>query len=265
MESATRTLFCRRIVVALVCTAAGLALAPRPARGQEVEPTVSLSGRITDGDGRSVSGAEVIIAGIGGSLRAGEDGRFRISGLDPGAHTITARRLGFAPATTTAMLVAGERTVDLVLRPFPYRLAAVRVRAPSLRSRVDPRMEAFYSRRARGSGGTFITREDVEKVHARQMTDLLRLAPGFRATRDRRGTGMRVSSRGNSSTCRMRMFLDGMAVEMIENNLDLMVRVQDVEAVELYRGVSTAPAEYSGADFRGDAACGVIVVWTRQQ
>ena len=264
MGSPSRIGSCSRVTVALALAVACLVIAPR-ARAQDAEPTVTLSGRVTDGEGRAVGGAEIIVAGLDGSVRTGEDGRFRISGIDPGARTVTARRLGFAPATTTAMLGPGERTVDLVLRPFPYRLASVRVRAPAPRSRTDPRIDAFNSRRARASGGTFITKADIEAIQARQMSDLLRLAPGFRVSRDRRGSGTRVSSRGNTGSCRMRMYLDGMAVEMIENNLDLMVRVDDVEAVELYRGVSTAPAEFSGADLRGDAACGVIVVWTRNK
>lgn len=248
----------------LALTVACVPFLTMPAVAQDSDPTVTLSGRVVDASGRGVANAEILIAGTDGSIRSDGDGRFRISGLDAGARTITARRLGFAPATKTAMLLPGDRVVELVLPAFPYRLAAVTVRGAQRPKRFDPRMDEFLKRRARGGGGTFVTREEIEKMQARQMTDLFRLAPGFRATRDRR-SGSRVSARGNGTNCRMRMYLDGMGVEMLENNLDLMVRVQDVEAVEFYRGVSTAPAEFSGVDFRGDASCGVVVVWTRQK
>lgn len=255
-----------RVFTLLASSFAWLALvaAPPPASGQDANPTVTLSGHVMDAGGRGVAGAEILVAGVNGSVRSDSEGRYRISGISPGARTVTARRLGFAPATKTAVLLAGDRIVDLLLPVFPYRLAAVTVKAAQRPRRFDAHLDEFYKRRSRGAGGTFITREEIERLQARQMTDLFRLAPGFRATRDRRD-GTRISSRGNVSNCRVRFYIDGLGVELIDNNLDLMVRVQDVEAVEFYRGVSTAPAEFSGLDFRGDAACGVIVVWTRRK
>ena len=112
MGSPARTGSSSRVAVALALAVACLAIAPH-ARAQDAEPTVTLSGRVTDGEGRAVGGAEIIVAGIDGSVRTGEDGRFRISGIDPGARTVTARRLGFAPATI-AELLANENWREVV-------------------------------------------------------------------------------------------------------------------------------------------------------
>lgn len=258
-----RILF-RSAVQLRISTAVGAALCTLGAglRAQDVEPVVTLTGRVQDVQGRPIPLAEILINDLTGRIHSGDDGTFRVSGIEPGRVTVTARRLGFTPATVTRMLPAGERQMTFVLELFPHRLAMLRVIAPRPVTRMDPRIEAFNRRRAQGGGGTFITRGDIERLQARQMTDLFILAPGFRALRDRRN-GTRVATRGNASACRMRFYIDGMGVDMLDNNLDLMVRVQDVEAVELYRGISTAPAEFSGVDVRGDASCGVIVVWTR--
>lgn len=245
--------------------ALGACLASASLRAQDSEPVVVLSGRITDESGRGVEGVEILVAGIAGSVRTNADGRFRVSGVEPGMTTITARRLGFSPATKTAPLIAGDRSVELVLIPLPYRLAAVQVKKPAKFNRPDPRIEAFNRRRATGGGGSFVTRADIERIQARLMSDVLQLAPGFRTQRQTRGSGMRVVNSRGGPACRMRFYLDGLGVELINNDIDLLVRVQDVEAVEFYRGSSTLPVEFSAVDNRGDAGCGAIVVWTRQR
>jgi hypothetical protein len=251
-------------LIAAGLVAAALVAPHSGAQAQDVDAAVILSGRVVDARNVAIGNAEILIFGIAGTVRADADGRFRISGIAPGVVTVTARRLGFAPATMTRVISAGDRSIELVLRPLPHQLATLHVIAPGHPARVDQRMVAFNLRRVRGGGGTFITRKDIERIQPREMTDLFRLTPGFRAVRDR-GDRSRVASRGNTLNCRMRLILDGVAVDMLGNNLDLFVRVQDVEAAEFYRGVSTAPAEFSGTDNRGDAACGVIVVWTRQK
>lgn len=202
-----------------------LLIAPAAAIGQSgTPPPISLSGRVLDDRGGPVPGAEVLIAGIEGRLFASQDGRFHLVGLLPGTYTVTARRLGFAPATATAMLYPGEQKLELVLRELPYRLAAVRVEALEVPSP----------------------------------------APGFRTVIGNQGLQTRVSNRESSAACRMRFHLDGVGLDMRGNYLDQMVHVQDIEAVELYSGISTAPAEFSGEGSRGSTGCGVIVVWTRR-
>lgn len=247
-----------------------LLIAPAAAFGQSgTPPPISLSGRVLDDRGGPVPGAEVLIAGIEGRLFASQDGRFHLVGLLPGAYTVTARRLGFAPATATAMLYPGEQKLELVLRELPYRLAAVRVEALEVPRHLDARFDhlntnGFYRRRSRGLGGTFVTRADIDRMQARRVTDLLRLAPGFRTVTGNQGLQTRVSNRESSAACRMRFYLDGVGLDMRGNYLDQMVHVQDIEAVELYSGISTAPAEFSGEGSRGSTGCGVIVVWTRR-
>jgi outer membrane receptor for ferrienterochelin and colicin len=45
------------------------------------------------------------------------------------------------------------------------------------------------------------------------------------------------------------------------NDINAVVSPDQVEAIEVYRGPSEIPAEYSG----NDAMCGVILIWTKQE
>ncbi|RMH14199.1 MAG: hypothetical protein D6701_11515, partial [Gemmatimonadetes bacterium] len=48
-------------------------------------------------------------------------------------------------------------------------------------------------------------------------------------------------------------------VSLERGDLDL-IRPEDIEAIEVYRGASEVPAEFGGSD----AGCGAIVIWTRR-
>ena len=57
------------------------------------------------------------------------------------------------------------------------------------------------------------------------------------------------------TTCRVQVYLDG-----IRSALDPRSAVGDYEAVEYYSGPATVPAQYGA-----NAACGVLLLWTRQR
>jgi hypothetical protein len=229
---------------------------------QAVAQTVSIHGHVADVLGLPVSGVEILVAGDVATSRTRADGSFLLPAVESGMVTITARRIGFVSQTRTILVGAEPAEVRLTLRSLPHQLAAVRITAPARFAREDTRLISFNRRRASGGGGTFLTRIEIERTQAHTLSDLLRLMPGFQATRDRRNQ-MQVTARGNGSGCIMKLVLDGVPVQMVDNVVDLVVRLEDVEALELYRGASTAPLEYSSVDMRGSAACGVIVVWTR--
>jgi len=89
------------------------------------EPGGSVSGTVVDADTQvSVGGAVVVMPGVG-QVTTDEAGRFRISGVGPGRHTIQAVRSGMAMplrdrSVSTVTLRPGEdvRNVRLSLAPF---------------------------------------------------------------------------------------------------------------------------------------------------
>jgi hypothetical protein len=60
--------------------------------------------------------------------------------------------------------------------------------------------------------------------------------------------------------CLPRVFLDGIPVHVADTEmLDDLASPEVVEAIEFYRFAPEVPPQFQGAD----AACGVLVVWTR--
>ena len=90
------------------------------------------------------------------------------------------------------------------------------------------------------------------------MSDLLRMSPGVHISRGQ-GFGDRVLMRGTgfSAYCSPTVFLDGMRVFNDDGNLDAIVNVQDVRAVEVYSRGGSAPVEFQTLE-----GCGALVVWT---
>lgn len=79
------------------------------------------------------------------------------------------------------------------------------------------------------------------------------------------------ASAGSNSNCQVHYYVDGQLQSVAGSTgrytpnretvmIDQLVDVRTVEAVEIYRSSSTAPAEYK----RLGADCGVIVIWTRR-
>jgi len=57
--------------------------------------------------------------------------------------------------------------------------------------------------------------------------------------------------------CRPQMVMDGAPIASGYVSLDLTLRPEDIEAIEVY-GPATTPPQY------GATGCGTIVIWTRQ-
>ena len=91
----------------VVAVVALLAVHALPARAQ----TGTVSGTISDaGTGGPVSSAQVHIPALGAGVLSREDGRFALSGIDPGVHELHVDLIGFASVVQSVTVVAGETT-----------------------------------------------------------------------------------------------------------------------------------------------------------
>ena len=138
----------------------------------------------------------------------------------------------------------------------------------------NPKLDGF-SRRRRAGWGSHITREEFEEFAPMAVTDVLRRMPDVRikpnpnygAGDSRRNLieSPRFAGRivgGNE--CGMLYFLDGVPMGSTEDpafDLDRLIIVEHIEAIEVYAGPSQTPPELS----HPGAACGVIAFWTRIQ
>src|SRR5262245_35409117 len=104
----------RLLLVAVICFAA-----IRPANGQTA--TASLSGLVVDETGAALPDVQVTVANATGLKRqvmSDANGTFSVRMLPAGSYTVTAERMGFAPAHVTDLLLTpnGDVTIRLELK-----------------------------------------------------------------------------------------------------------------------------------------------------
>ena len=250
-------------MVGLSCLAA-LVVAAAPLRPQapltdslrrDSLPAVLL-GKVTDGAGVGLAGAELTLfhSDKVHSI-TGDSGEFRITGLPAGTNVFNVRRLGFEPASFTAVLKPGKtHRATFSMTATALALPAVAVADTALKTHW---LDVFERRRG-SSPGAFFTRADIERKGARIGSDVVRNVPGIRLVPVRGGAGYKVTmNRGaGGRTCYPQMFYHNTPYS---GDLDDFI-AEDIEAVEVYVGVSEIPPEL---DKGGKGICGAIVVWTR--
>jgi outer membrane receptor protein involved in Fe transport len=242
--------------IATVLSLLALCAGPRAAQAQK--GAAALVGWIHDSAGAPVGQADILVQNGGQAARTDSTGRFVLRALDPGAITVLIRRFGYDPQTFEFVLRAGsEDSVSVTMLPRLRTLAAMRTEAsPEHRTRE---LEGFNRRRAQGSGA-FITRADIERNNTGLLSESLREVPGLRFVRAGAGRqGLRFDSAiGRSYDCQPLYWVDG--VKVLGAELDDFPP-DDVEAIELYKGPATTPAQFAPA--RANASCGTVVIWTR--
>lgn len=225
-----------------------------PVAGAQKDAGASVSGSVRDSAGRPIADAEV---GVLGSVRVRTDaaGEYRIANLVAGRAMVTARRIGFVAETRPLRLVEGEgRQLDFVLAASVQSLDPASVVAK--REPYDARLAGFHER-SKQQIGHFVTRERIDRANSATLVDVLREIPGMRISG--LGLGTRLV-RIRSSTCPPLIFVDGFPASAGEFDLD-MIDVKTVEGIEVYSGLGSLPAEFSGP--RDLDRCGVIAIWSR--
>lgn len=241
----------RSLAAASLALAALMAAdAPRAAaqEGATVEVTVADSATQAPIAGVRVTSSALRWAGVSDAA-----GRVRLRDLPPGTHTVLASHPGHAPREAAVTLRAGETAaLRLVLVPTAVTLERLRVEGRSVR------LQEFYARAEGGGPGYFVTRAQIERRRARRFTDALRGLPGVRVVseggRSRLLLGRALDQRG----CSPRYYLDGVVFN--PGNLDVDLRPELIEGVEVYPGGQVPPRFPAGS-----AACGVVLVWTRDR
>ena len=255
--------------------ALGASSAPLPVRARgdaPVQQDLTLNvgtasrilGRVLDHQtAEPLSGATVELAGSDRHGLTDEQGRFVFSDVPPGSHTLTLEHLAYG-SHSVQVSVGGGRTFEIEVRLAQQALAlepiTVTVRARS----ANPLLARFYERRERGRG-YFMTREELERRSPGTLIDLLRTVPGVDvvlagprryAVRMTRQPARLGSTAPGAVGCPPQVYMDGAPWG---GPID-EIPVSDLGAVEVFRGASELPAEFSGSDAR----CGVIAVWSRR-
>ena len=242
--------------VALRCAVSIIAVATIWAHAAEAQKS-GLKGVVRDSTGAPVPEADVSILAAHLLTRTDNAGGFVLPRVEAGPIELYVRRLGFVPLTVQVDVKPNANdSLVVVMAMQALELPGVAIDEQTKRHLLW--VEDFYRRRAKGIGGTFFTREDIEARHTSRLSDVLRDAPGVRFVRSRGGSGIRFDSPANfRRDCVPQYFVDGQRVPNIEID-DLPAR--DVEGVELYAGPSSTPTQFQQGAV---TSCGTVVIWSR--
>jgi len=129
---------------------------------------------------------------------------------------------------------------------------------------------ADFDDRVDSGFGWYFTRDDIEEIRPTMVSDLLGRVPGVRLESSGRGNYRRTVTMARSSgvgpgggPCPVQIYLDGRLMtrgNVMEIPVDNLVTPEVVEGIEVYRGLSTVPAEFLTPSSR----CGVVAIWTRR-
>lgn len=224
------------------------------------QQVATLVGSVHDSAGHPVPNAEVRLTGSELFTRTNDSGGFRLPGLPLGTINVTARRLGFAPASFDLKMRAGQRdslvlTLTMLAQNLPGMVAVDEAMARSQRL-----LAGFWARRGQGFGH-FLTREDIVQRDAHEFTDLVRMIPSVSVQMRNGRPVVRFPRYGQSNIrgdCPPLYWVDGQRVEGASPD---EFPPNDIEAMEIYAGASTIPPQF--APRMTSYFCGVIVIWTR--
>ncbi|MEO7217724.1 MAG: TonB family protein, partial [Gemmatimonadaceae bacterium] len=212
-------------------------------------------GTVRDATGAGIVGAQITIAGS--EIHAASDtaGQFVLARVPAGATTLLVRRLGFAPASVTVIVVRDSTVhTSVIISEVSLGLAPVVVRAERPPSYTGY-MAGFYKRRDEGFGH-FITGDEIEQRNPGRLTDMLRSIPGVSVMPGY--VDSRVRMRGNR--CAPLVWIDGTAAAAAEFDVDVLMPTS-IAGIEIYTGVATVPPQFV-MPF-GRTSCGTIIIWSR--
>lgn len=214
---------------------------------------------------KPVHGARVVIAATGRYATTDSLGRFELRDIPTGVIRFFFTAPGFPRTSVVLAFARGETMVQA----FEMDSTAIGTASDSTsRGRRAQMLEATqvtaapsrgvryedFERRMKTGRGQYVTRQEIEERNYNNFSD---------AARGLRGVAIEC---GGSRGCMIRMVRAGMSCypQYIvdgrpDNFFGPYVAIRDVEGVEFYTGASDVPGEFAGVD----AACGVVVIWTR--
>lgn len=215
---------------------------------KQLSGTATLAGAVRGASGQPLSDAQLRVLDAVGTALSDSLGRFTLTGQPAGTQVLEVRRMGYLLSRSPVELRSGRTVEILVALQRIVSLDSIRVVARRARYRE------FEQRAGHSAFGYFLDEQKIDDRHAFEASDLLRTVPGFRIV----GSGIDtrvVSSRGATSfrgACTTNIVIDGIQHQEIN-----LLNPSDIGAMEAYPGQAGAPIQY-------DAACGVIVLWTKR-
>jgi len=211
----------------------------------------TLTGRVTDPDGRPVAGARVIVAtaiGTAADRTTDASGAFAIDHVPAGRYEIRVLADGFQ-ADAIAIALASDETREVGVQ---LHLSALTESIVVSAAQIDVPL----SRAA--DSVTVITAADLQARQIETVADALRLVPGLTVTRSGgRGAITSLFPRGGASNYTL-VLVDGIRANAFGGGYDFAhLSVADVDRIEIVRGPESAL-------FGSDAIGAVVQIVTKR-
>jgi hypothetical protein len=215
----------------------------------------TLRGRVIDSEmGTPLAGAAVRVGNAGPLVKTDSAGNFVAQNVTPGVTAIEIRQIGFEPGTFDIRIPESgvvQGVFPLDFNGFMLPAVVVEARAVALM----PRYTDFERRRGRKMGA-YLRWDELKKQGAGSIGDALRTVRGVRMECDQQKFEC-YAHMARTPQCEPTWYVDGVEVHSFHENTP----IDDVYGIEVYRGAGEVPAEFAGSN----AACGVIVVWTKSK
>lgn len=208
-------------------------------------------GKVVDSStGGPLAGADVMIVEHGLHATTNSDGEFALADVAPGKLALVVRHIGYRPEFVQADVDAGgTATVAPRLRPAPFRLEDLEIRAPD----IDYR--GFVERQKLGVG-KYWDAEEIRRFDGGSMTAMLNQKAMFAESR----TGV-LLNRSRSRNCVIPVVMNGV---LWTDGAAANLRPEQFDAVEYYSGPAQVPMEFQSMHLRARGfGCGLLVVWQR--
>ncbi len=232
-------------------------LLSRDASGARVGKATVLGKVVLEGSATN-AGSRVELVGTDVVTLTNEAGEFTMTNLPSGSHVLLARRLGYGAATAPVDLTAREPQKVIIKLPKYVAImdpVLVTARRNASLDRVG------FSQRKRSGFGYYLGPEQLQRIHANNLTDILRRVPGLRVTYNGRDEVV-TSSRGVGSLsggdCVQYVVDDMVWLSTAPGDINNFINGSEIVAVEVYHG-PMVPVQFT----RGRSGCVTIVLWTR--
>ena len=186
-------------------------------------------------------------------VRTPASGLVALNFLPEGRSMVSIRKLGFSAETLFVTISPRDTAPITVILNQVTALAAVTI-TDSAAQHTSANLRGFEERRRTGNGH-FVTEAQLRKDDGMKLSRELGRIPGL--TVSVRGVVQSVRGR-----CTPDLFIDGVRTNGRGRGMPALgdMEVDDYAAIEYY-GVGQVPAQYN----QTGAACGAILLWTREK
>ena len=241
-----------------------------PTEAQQAQPATLEVIVLSAATGQPIVGADVRVPKVA-RVVTDRSGIASFPGLQPTAVTVVVSALGYDGRSLTMDLPAGETfSLTIPVEVDPVLLAEVRVGAGPGEIARSRELQDFYRRARFGGTGQYITRAEIDRRRARDLSDLFRMLPGVSLLDTPAGDKPVMESKTSASAelfvdeadCPIQYFVDGSPIVPIHDGvLGAEVRLSEIEGIEIYRRGSGVPAKFH----RLNNSCGVILIWKKEK